>query len=95
VPVQRIPLGPLREGTLHVGPGRDAASVAAVPEAVRPMMASLPSAVTIAIENGAGVVHVAATPGRPFAVDHARTVSLAGMLVMLARSLGPDRGPFR
>lgn len=92
---QRIVVSPLPEGTLHVGPGRDAASLASVPESVRPVISSLPAAVTLSIENGVGVITLSATRGQTFPVDHERTVSLAGMLVMLARSLGPDRGPFR
>jgi len=92
---QQVVVRPLPAGTLHVGPGRDVASMAAIPEHLRPVIASLPAAVTLAIEGGTGIVRIAGIPGQTFPVDHQRTVSLAGMLVMLARSFTPSRGAFR
>jgi hypothetical protein len=91
----RIDVAPVPEGTLHLGPGRDVASLASLPEAARPLAASLPAAVTVAIEGGRARVWVAATPGVLFGVDHERVLALAEQAVMLARSLGAEQGPFR
>jgi hypothetical protein len=91
----QIDVGPVPEGTLRVGSARDAATLAALPEAVRPIVASLPREVSLAIEGGRARAWVAATKGAPFGVDHERAVALGGTLVLLARSLGVDQGPFR
>jgi hypothetical protein len=91
----RIDVAPVPEGTLHLGPGRDVASLASLPEAARSIAASLPAAVTIAIAGGRARVWVAAIPGMLFHVDHERVLELAEKAVMLARSLGAERGPFR
>jgi hypothetical protein len=78
-----------------VGPERDAASLASLPEAARPLVSALPHGVTISIDGGRGHAVVPA-PGTPlFGVDHERSIALAGTVVALARALSPDRGPFR
>ncbi|GAB4194860.1 MAG: hypothetical protein OHK0013_00540 [Sandaracinaceae bacterium] len=91
----QIDVAPVPEGTLHLGPGRDAASLASLPEAARPIAGSLPEAVTVAIERGRARVWVMPTPGALFGVDHERVLALAERAVMLARSLSAEQGPFR
>ena len=93
--VLRVTVTSLPEGSLHVGPERDAASLASLPEAARPLVSALPHGVTISIDGGRGHAVVPA-PGTPlFGVDHERSIALAGTVVALARALSPDRGPFR
>lgn len=91
----RVLVNNVAEGTLHVGPRRDLASLAEVPETSRAMVAALPVGLTLSIESGRAQAFLPAPQGQHFGVDHQRSLSLATMLVGLARSLSPERGPFR
>jgi hypothetical protein len=93
--VLRVTVTSLPEGSLHVGPSREAEALAALPEAVRALVASLPVGVTISIDGGRGHAVVAAPATPLFGVDHERSIALAGTVVALSRALSPDRGPFR